>query len=42
MKDYTKPWTNKEFCDYFNITGYISDTMATPNSEWEEILACYN
>jgi len=37
-KDYTKPWDNKRFCDYFNITGYISDTEAEPDSEWEEIL----
>jgi len=42
MNDYTKAWTNKRFCDYFKITGYISDTEAAPNSEWEEILACYN
>lgn len=38
FKDYSKPWTNKRFCDYFGITGYISDTKAEPNSEWEEIL----
>ena len=38
MSDYTKPWTNKRFCDYFGITGYISDTEAEPDSEWEEIL----
>lgn len=38
MEDYSKPWTNKRFCDYFGITGYISDTKAEPNSEWEEIL----
>lgn len=38
MGDYTKPWNNKEFCDYFNITGYISDTEAEKNSEWAEIL----
>ena len=38
MSDYTHPWTNKRFCDYFNITGYISDTEAEPGSEWEEIL----
>ena len=35
---YTTNWTDKDFCDYFNITGYISDTEAQPNSEWEEIL----
>lgn len=38
MQDYIQPWTNKRFCDYFNITGYISDTEAEPNSEWEMIL----
>lgn len=38
MKDYTQPWTNKRFCDFFNITGYISDDTAAPNSEWEFIL----
>lgn len=26
------------FCAYFNIIGYISDTEAAPNSEWEIIL----
>lgn len=34
MQDYTKPWDNKRFCDYFKITGYISDTEAVPGSEW--------
>ena len=38
MQDYTKPWTDKRFCEYFGITGYISDTEAEPNSEWETIL----
>ena len=38
MKDYANEWTNKRFCEYFNITGYISDTEAEPNSDWEEIL----
>ena len=38
MQDYTLPWTNKRFCDFFNITGYISDTQAVAGSEWEEIL----
>ena len=38
MEDYTKPWDNKRFCKYFGITGYISDTQAAPNSDWEEIL----
>lgn len=36
--DYTKPWTNKRFCEYFGITGFISDTTAVPGSEWERIL----
>ena len=38
MGDYTQPWTDKRFCEYFGITGYISDTEAEPNSEWETIL----
>lgn len=38
MNDYTKSWTNKHFCEYFEITGYISDTEAEPDSEWEIIL----
>ena len=38
MQDYTQPWTDKRFCDYFDITGYISDTEAEPGSEWEIIL----
>lgn len=38
MNDYTKIWNNKEFCDYFKITGYISDTEAEKDSEWAEIL----
>lgn len=36
--DYTKPWTTKMFCDYFDITGYIDDEHAIPGSEWEEIM----
>lgn len=36
--DYTKPWITKMFCEYFGITGFISDTEAVPGSEWEEIL----
>ena len=36
--DYSKPWDDKRFCEYFGITGYISDTEAEPNSEWEIIL----
>ena len=39
MLDYTNPWDNKRFCEYFEITGYISDTEAEPNSEWEIILS---
>ena len=38
MQDYTQPWTDKRFCEYFGITGYISDTEAEPDSEWELIL----
>ena len=38
MQDYTQPWTNERFCEFFGITGYISDTEAEPNSEWEIIL----
>lgn len=38
MEDYTQPWTNQRFCEYFGITGFISDTEAEPGSEWEEIL----
>lgn len=36
--NYKIAWTEKLFCDYFNITGYISDTEAEPGSEWETIL----
>lgn len=36
--DYTKPWTTKMFCDYFEITGYIDDEHAVPGSEWETIM----
>lgn len=38
MQDYAQPWTDKRFCEYFNITGYISDTEAKPGSEWETML----
>ena len=38
MGDYSKPWDDKRFCEYFGITGYISDTEAEPGSEWETIL----
>jgi hypothetical protein len=38
MQDYTQPWDDKRFCKYFNITGYIDDEHAEPNSEWEIIL----
>ena len=38
MGDYTKPWDDKRFCEYFGITGYIDDEHAEPNSEWETIL----
>ena len=35
---YNSPWTDKRFCEYFGITGYIDDDHAEPNSEWEIIL----
>ena len=38
MKDYTQPWDDKRFCDYFDITGYIDDEHAEPDSEWEIII----
>ena len=38
MGDYTQPWDDKRFCEYFGITGYIDDEHAEPNSEWEIIL----
>jgi hypothetical protein len=38
MQDYTQPWDDKRFCEYFNITGYIDDDNAEPGSEWEIIL----
>ena len=38
MTDYSKPWDDKRFCEYFGITGYIDDEHAEPNSEWEIIL----
>lgn len=36
--DFTKTWTNKDLCEYFEITGYIDDEHAEPDSEWEIIL----
>ena len=38
MIDYENAWTEKDFCHYFDITGYISDTEADNGSEWEIIL----
>lgn len=38
LVDYSQPWTDKRLCKFFNITGYISDTEAEPDSEWEIIL----
>ena len=38
MVDYTQPWDDKRFCEYFGITGYIDDEHAEPGSEWETIL----
>ena len=40
--DYSKPWTDKRFCEYFGITGYIDDEHAEPDSEWETILNTMN
>ena len=42
LDDYSFSWTNERLCKYFDITGYISDTEALANSEWEEILTWYN
>ena len=42
MQDYTQPWDDKRFCDYFGITGYIDDDHAEPGSEWEIILNTMN
>ena len=38
LDDYSKDWTNKELCDHFGLTGYISDLEAAPGSDYEEIL----
>lgn len=38
MQDYTQPWDDKRFCEYFGITGYIDDDHAETGSEWETIL----
>ena len=38
MNDYTQPWDDKRFCEFFGITGYIDDEHAEPGSEWEIIL----
>lgn len=35
---YESDWTNEDLCKIFGITGFISDTEAEPDSEWEEIL----
>ena len=42
MTDYSKPWDDKRFCEFFNITGYIDDDHAEPCSEWETILNTMN
>lgn len=42
MNDYAKPWTDEMYCERFDITGYISDTEATPESEWATILKTMN
>ena len=36
--DFTKQWSNKSLCEYFEITGYIDDEHAEPSSEWKIIL----
>lgn len=38
MSDYSQPWDDKRFCEYFGISGYIDDDHAEPCSEWETIL----
>ena len=38
LNDYSQPWDDKRFCEYFGITGYIDDEHAEPGSEWEIIL----
>ena len=38
MQDYTRSWTDKDLCEFFNITGYIDDNTAEPGSEWETII----
>ena len=50
MEDYTKPWTDERYCEYFfgekdekgnylpNPGGFISDTQAIPGSDWEIII----
>lgn len=38
LPDYTQPWDDKRFCEYFGITGYLDDNHAEPGSEWEIIL----
>lgn len=35
---YNQPWTNKRFCEFFELTGFISDTKAEKESDWEYIL----
>ena len=42
MGDYSNPWDDKRFCEYFCITGYIDDDHAEPCSEWEIILNTMN
>lgn len=41
MKDYTEPWTNQRFCEFFEISGYINDAQASLNSEWEIIINAF-
>lgn len=42
LGDYNTPWTDEMLCKHFEITGYINDNLAEPNSEWELILNTIN
>lgn len=33
-----KQWNDEELCNFYNLTGYISDDKAKPGSDWEIIL----
>jgi len=36
--DFNRHWTDADLCEYFGITGYISNTKAETGSEWALIL----